>query len=543
MNSTESSRSEIQKLAQDLLFGFDVEDEDDRDYLAEVALRRIGPPEDIDELMRLSLLQGKEILNQDLSCAAAMRERGEDHVAFLHGIYRRPDSPEHGQSTRLQKSKCKKSTRLVKLKDFVRGSDKKQVASPYWLPAVSQAGERAGASRDDSQSKLLSETGQRAKKESTNHIHRRSSATLTGGTVIPARLIPRPMRQDDMSTPIEGDQALSEVRPATGDDVSKSKDALTTKSSEDNLDLNLLETSTRGAGREDDIVEQIAPTPKESPGKHPSTPKKRQKKSPYFGNAPTPPRSPKPPRPPRGTISSIPFPRLDAPVFGLVQEELATDPFRLLIAVTFLIRTPGLAAIPTFRQLMARYPTPQDLASAETDEIEATIRHLGLSVVRAATIQKYARIWLKNPPTKGRRYGVKNYPARGDGGDVRVGEILGDDDEDSRGAAWEIGHLTQGPYAIDSWRIFCRDVLRGVATDWKGGGREGEFQPEWMRVKPRDKELRACLRWMWMQEGWEWDPVTGEKEILSLELRNAVQEGQVEWNDTGNLRILPAGKD
>jgi hypothetical protein len=98
--------------------------------------------------------------------------------------------------------------------------------------------------------------------------------------------------------------------------------------------------------------------------------------------------------------------------------------------------------------------------------------------------------------------------------------------------------MTQGSYTLDSWRIFCRDVLRGLASDWKGGGREGEFQPEWMRVLPQDKELRAYLRWMWMQEGWLWDPATGEKELLPDDLRRAVQDGMVGYDDTGNLRIV-----
>jgi hypothetical protein len=109
--------------------------------------------------------------------------------------------------------------------------------------------------------------------------------------------------------------------------------------------------------------------------------------------------------------------------------------------------------------------------------------------------------------------------------------------------AWEIGHMTQGKYAIDSWRIFCRDELLGRAEDWNGKGREPEFQPEWMRVKPADKELRACLRWMWMREGWEWDPATGERTVLREEMRRAVNEGRVEYDDTGALRILAGLSD
>jgi hypothetical protein len=108
--------------------------------------------------------------------------------------------------------------------------------------------------------------------------------------------------------------------------------------------------------------------------------------------------------------------------------------------------------------------------------------------------------------------------------------------------AWEIGHLTQGKYAIDSWRIFCRDELLARAADWNGKGREPEFQPEWMRVLPEDKELRAYLRWMWMREGWEWDPVTGERTVLREEMRRATEEGRVDYNDHGGLEIVRDGR-
>ncbi|KAI0387262.1 DNA glycosylase [Hypomontagnella monticulosa] len=264
---------------------------------------------------------------------------------------------------------------------------------------------------------------------------------------------------------------------------------------------------------------------------------KRKAKSPYF-NTPEPssPLKAKSPRPPRGTVPCIPFPPLEAPKFGLIQEDLAADPFRLLIAVTFLIRVKGKHAIPVFYKLMKIYPTPKDLAEADKDSILDVIKHLGLGTVRAAAIRKYARLWTENPPQADVRYGVKNYPDLGDGADIRTGEALHPDDP--RTSAWEIGHMTQGRYAIDSWRIFCRDVLLGRAEDWRGKGREGEFQPEWMRVLPQDKELRACLRWLWMQEGWAWDPRTGEKELLPDDLRRAVNEGRVAWDDAGDLKIL-----
>lgn len=284
------------------------------------------------------------------------------------------------------------------------------------------------------------------------------------------------------------------------------------------------------------------------------------------------PNSKKSSRPARGAVSALPIPPLSAERFGLVQEEFANDPFRLLVAVTFLVRTPGRAAIPVFRQLMERYPTPEALAAADPVVIEAMMHHLGLSNQRTEAIQKYARIWLERPPCKDVRYGVKNYPQKGDGKDVRAGEVFGPEDVDGEkdmvvksnspdnydsskendtlaktkargfGTSWEIGHLTSGRYALDSWRIFCRDVLLGRAEDWKGKGRDPAFQPEWMRVLPEDKELRACLRWMWMREGWEWDAKTGEKVPLSEEMRVAVDEGHVAYDNTGQLQVVGKGE-
>jgi hypothetical protein len=290
-------------------------------------------------------------------------------------------------------------------------------------------------------------------------------------------------------------------------------------------------------------------------------------KSPYFAD-PSNIYPARKPRPLRGTVSGLPIPPLSASSFGLLQEELAMNPFQLMIGVTFLIRTAGHTAIPVFRELITRFPTPEDLAAAnpETD-IVPLIWNLGLGLVRCAAVQKYARGWVAKPPTKSIRYGVKNYPKDGDGQNVRAGqEFLGEEDEEEErqfqlddqrdetgsdtrpkpppGCAWEIGHLTQGRYSIDSWRIFCRDVLLGRAEDWKGHGRDEEsFEPEWKRVLPVDKELRACLRWMWMREGWEWDPETGQRTPLREEMRIAVNEGKVEYDDLGRLVILEQRPD
>ncbi|KAF7949342.1 uncharacterized protein EAE97_002851 [Botrytis byssoidea] len=250
------------------------------------------------------------------------------------------------------------------------------------------------------------------------------------------------------------------------------------------------------------------------------------------------PKNGSPKKRPPGIISCIPFPPLSAPHFGLIQEKLAHDPFRLLIAVTFLNRTHGKQAIPVFYTLMDQYPTPQSIVDAPKEDIVSVIRHLGLQNQRAATYQAYAKIFCENPPVKNKRYAVHDYPTKGLGRDVKKSEVLPEESVDPR-TGWEIGHMTQGPYAIDSWRIFCRDMLLGKAKGWNGEESEEEgFQPEWMRVLPEDKELRAFLRWMWLKEGFEWDPITGEKEVAGKEVMRAALEGRIAWDEGGGMRIL-----
>ncbi|KAI9745656.1 MAG: hypothetical protein M1818_001190 [Claussenomyces sp. TS43310] len=243
-------------------------------------------------------------------------------------------------------------------------------------------------------------------------------------------------------------------------------------------------------------------------------------------------------RPKAGTVSCVPFPRLDAERFGLIQEKFAKDPFRMLIAVTFLNRTKGKDAIPVFFQLMDRYDSPAKLAAAENDDIVEIVRHLGLQVARAKSLKKIASFFVDDPPIRGRRYRVLNYPEKGlgFGTDINKDEIL--TDEDARYGAWEIGHFVTGAYALDSYRIFCRDILRGEAEGWNGEGRGDDFEPEWKRVVPVDKELRALLMWAWLREGIRYDALSGEKEPASDELLDAGAEGRIAWDDNGMMRIV-----
>jgi len=230
-------------------------------------------------------------------------------------------------------------------------------------------------------------------------------------------------------------------------------------------------------------------------------------------------------------ISCIPFPPLDADSFGLVQERLCHEPFRLLIAVTFLNKTRGKVALPVCYDLFERYPTPEDLANANPGELGFLIRGLGLQNQRGARMIKLAQMWVENPPQKGQRYRKLHYPGKDDGKDVKHNETISDDDPR---VAWEIAHLPgAGAYALDSWRIFCRDELRGLPT---GLPRklcpelvEEELQKEWTRVLPLDKELRAYLRWRWLRLGWNWNPVTGERHQVEPAFLDKLRDGGVSF--------------
>ncbi|KAJ5682172.1 hypothetical protein N7462_005337 [Penicillium macrosclerotiorum] len=256
------------------------------------------------------------------------------------------------------------------------------------------------------------------------------------------------------------------------------------------------------------------------------TPKKRSTAV-IHSESPVPP----PPKLPKRIMSSIS--PIDAPFFGLIQEQLAHDPFQLLIATIFLNRTRGAVALPVLFTILERYPTIDAMAAADLTEFVAMIHCLGFQNQRAKKCIAIARIWQTNPPVLGKRYRKLHYPRKLDGRDVPAGESI--DDEDHR-TAWEIAHLPGvGAYSLDSWRIFCRDELRGLTTDWKGTGATVRgFVPEWKSVLPEDKELRAYLTWMWLKEGWIWDCHTGDLTPAGAKTLRAAQNEGIAHEQNGN---------
>ncbi|EAW11887.1 putative pre-mRNA splicing factor [Aspergillus clavatus NRRL 1] len=281
----------------------------------------------------------------------------------------------------------------------------------------------------------------------------------------------------------------------------------------------------------------LPPIEMEIPADHPQLPLSGTlrpglpKVSPYF------------PKPLMNPDSCLPFPSIDAPTFGLVQEQLAHDPFRLLVATIFLNRTRGGVALPVLFKVFDQYPTVEEMSKADLLSLVSMIHCLGFQNQRAQKCIGLAQTWLARPPTRGKRYRKLHYPCRLDGKDVGCDECIADDD--SR-VAWEIAHLPGvGAYSLDSWRIFCRDGLRGLAKDWKGdGATSADFVPEWKSVLPQDKELRAYLTWMWLKEGWIWDRHTGERKRASEKTMRAARRGGVAHEMEGNwvLETSPVKK-
>ena len=232
-------------------------------------------------------------------------------------------------------------------------------------------------------------------------------------------------------------------------------------------------------------------------------------------------------------LSSMNFPNTDAPSFGLAQEKLADEPLKVLLACVFLTLTKGSVSMPVCREMFKRYPTVEALVKAEIADLTKMIQPLGLHNTRARTIIKLATAWQDQPPAQGKRYRKLHYPSRGDGADIPPSkQPIGDESLDHR-VAWEIAHIPGvGAYALDSWRIFCRDKLRGIEDGLLdvslADNMARERLQEWTRVVPLDKELIAYIRWRWLRLGYLWNPVDGSKLKVDPGIIAKMQNREVE---------------
>ncbi|GJJ08088.1 hypothetical protein Clacol_002296 [Clathrus columnatus] len=143
-------------------------------------------------------------------------------------------------------------------------------------------------------------------------------------------------------------------------------------------------------------------------------------------------------------------------------EQLANNPWRLLVATILLNKTTGKAAIPVFWELMSLWPTAMEMALGITTNVYYVLNDLfflsgsfkikaphgkmvkllsplGFGTARALWLTKFSLAYELKPPVSGvvHRSRAKDFVA----GDY---------------PSTEISHLpNMGKYALDSYRIFC----------------------------------------------------------------------------------------
>ena len=123
--------------------------------------------------------------------------------------------------------------------------------------------------------------------------------------------------------------------------------------------------------------------------------------------------------------SSLPHFRPTSPEeFGLIQEKLRYEPWKMLVAVILLNVTTAKMALPLLGQLFERWPTPETLSQglpftlshliiANFEELSTFLYPIGLYNTRAKRLIDFSTMWLSNPPRPGaltRRKGLANYP-------------------------------------------------------------------------------------------------------------------------------------
>ncbi|OBZ79400.1 hypothetical protein A0H81_00011 [Grifola frondosa] len=172
----------------------------------------------------------------------------------------------------------------------------------------------------------------------------------------------------------------------------------------------------------------------------------------------------------------------------LIQECMSKDPWKVLVAVSLLNVTTGREAIPVFFDVIHEWPTPEALSQACPERLKNMIKQLGLGNKRTEQLIGLSTIYITRPPSYDQLFPSRHY----------IG-APGTPQRRLYGAT-AISHLPGcGPYAYDSYRIFC-----GKADEWK-------------LVMPSDKELTKYLRWKWaFTEFRQWDPQRGPGDSVNI---------------------------
>jgi len=126
--------------------------------------------------------------------------------------------------------------------------------------------------------------------------------------------------------------------------------------------------------------------------------------------------------------------------YGLLEEELFNDPWKLLVACMLLNKTTATQVRGVIWDLFKMFPTPEAALAADASHIRELIKPLGMFRRRALAIQRLSEDYLKRDWREATElYGV-------------------------------------GPYGSDAYRIFCRG--------------------EWREVEPEDKDLKRYKDWL-----------------------------------------------
>ncbi|KAF6766329.1 DNA glycosylase [Ephemerocybe angulata] len=155
----------------------------------------------------------------------------------------------------------------------------------------------------------------------------------------------------------------------------------------------------------------------------------------------------------------------------LIQEQVAGDKWKVFVACTLLNKTSGKLALPVFWDMMRRWPTAWTMSQAKEEDLVNMLLRLGTYTIRARRLIALSREYIKDPPSL--------YDDRPSRPSTPVRSVKGK--QFARYPATPVSHLPgAGPYALDSYRIFCT-----LADD--------PFSTEWKRVLPSDKELIKYL--------------------------------------------------
>lgn len=126
--------------------------------------------------------------------------------------------------------------------------------------------------------------------------------------------------------------------------------------------------------------------------------------------------------------------------YGLIQEELYEDPWKILVACVFCNLTRRFTAEPIMREFFDLYPTPNDAMNANSSRLEEMLKPIGLSARRAKTLIRMSKEYLeKDWKEPIELYGI-------------------------------------GKYGNDAWKIFCT--------------------PDWKNAQPKDHALNWYHDWL-----------------------------------------------